>query len=253
MTNASGPVFDKYARFYDLIYQDRDSVAEVSWIMKELDSVGLSSPLRLLELGSGTGRHAVLFAETGHSVVGVDPSPEMIRHAARHNRVNYAEGDGRSVRIAERFDAVLALFHVVSYQATDDDLLKIFTTASEHLDSGGIFGFDVWFSPAVHALGPERRTLEKEDEEVALTRTATPTEDLNKSLVTVTYDCSITDKQTGQTHQFQEQHLMRHFSATEIGFVANLTGFDVVNQSEFLSSAPPSRETWGVWFTLRKR
>ena len=253
MPEPASPVFDKYARFYDLIYRDRDTPAEVSWILNELDSAGLGSNLRLLELGSGTGRHAVLFGEAGHSVVGVDPSAEMISHAQSHDLVNYLEGDGRSVRIGEKFDAVLALFHVVSYQTTDHDLLAIFTTAGEHLESGGIFGFDVWFSPAVHSLTPEPRTLHKEDDSVSLTRTAEPEEDLSRSLVSVTYDCTITDKHTGKTHEFQEQHLMRHFSAAEIGFVANLSGFDVLAHSEFLSSAVPSRETWGVWFTLRKR
>ena len=253
MPDSDGPVFDKYARFYNLIYRDRDTPAEVAWILSELNSAGLDASLKLLELGSGTGRHAVLFAEGGHSVVGVDPSPEMILQARSHELVEYVEGDGRSVRIPELFDAVLALFHVVSYQTTDDDLLAIFTTASEHLESGGIFGFDVWFSPAVHALRPEPRTLTKEDDDVALSRRATPEEDLNRSLVTVTYDCTITDKQTGETHEFQERHLMRHFGAAEISFVANLSGFDVLSHSEFLTSQVPSRETWGVWFTLRKR
>jgi len=126
MPNTDGPVFDKYARFYNLIYRDRDTTAEVSWILSELISTGLESSLKLLELGSGTGRHAVLFAEGGHSVVGVDPSPEMILQAQSHASVEYVEGDGRSVRIPERFDAVLALFHVVSYHTTDDDLLANF-------------------------------------------------------------------------------------------------------------------------------
>jgi len=88
---------------------------------------------------------------------------------------------------------------------------------------------------------------------VALSRKATPEEDLNRSLVTVTYDCTITDKQTGETHEFQERHLMRHFGAAEISFVANVSGFDVLSHSEFLTSQVPSRDTWGVWFTLRKR
>ncbi len=43
MPETYGPLFDKYARFYNLIYRDRDTPAEVSWILSELNT---AVPLR---------------------------------------------------------------------------------------------------------------------------------------------------------------------------------------------------------------
>jgi len=252
MTPTDREIFDQSAQFYDLIYSDRDSHAETQWILNQLTQAGVRQPARILELGSGTGRHAVLFGEAGHSVTGVEPSPQMLERAQAHPRVKYVPGDARSIRIDEPFDAVLALFHVLSYHTSAHDIEKFFETVSAHLPSGGIFGFDTWFTPAVHALRPEKRTLTKESQDLHISRVATPTEYLSQSMVTVTYDCTLTDKATTETHSFVEAHHMRHLTETEIASLADQHGFEILDTREFLTGREASRETWGVWFTLRK-
>ena len=60
------------------------------------------------------------------------------------------------LRLAGTFDAVIALFHVVSYQTTEHDLRATFATAARHLNPGGVLLFDVWHGPAVLAQQPEQ-------------------------------------------------------------------------------------------------
>ena len=244
--------FSRYAALYDLIYGDRDSVGEVEWIQDNLTTHGLASSATLLELGSGTGRHAHLLAGYGHTVTGVETSKEMLSLAHESDTVHFVRGDARTARLDQIFDCVLALFHVVSYQVTPADIDGIFETAAIHTGSGGLFGFDIWFSPAVHYLKPEGRELSRSNDQLSVIRKANPVENLRESSVTVNYSFEITDANTGEQERFDESHLMRHFSAPEIELYATKHGFTVLYQGEFLTDAEPSRDTWGVWFTLRK-
>lgn len=245
--------FSDYARLYDLVYRDKETEAEVRWIVSELErwSPGFSAAT-ILELGSGTGRHASVLSNLGHTVVGVEQSQQMIALVPDSAKFESILGDARTVRLGRNFDSVLALFHVVSYQTSDDDVWKLFETAAYHLKKGGLFGFDIWFSPAVHALSPEDRELRIENDELRVIRAATPREDLTRSLVAVDYRFDVVEKATGRVQSFSETHVMRHFTHNEIAGFAKATGFELLASRELLTGAEPSRTTWGVWFTLRK-
>ncbi len=245
--------FADYAAVYDLVYHDKKTEAEVRWIAAELERWNPgSAPGSIMELGSGTGRHAALFSARGNTVVGVEHSEQMIALVPPDAQFVSVQGDARTVRLGRTFDAVLSLFHVVSYQITEDDVRAIFETAAVHLEPGGLFGFDVWFSPAVHALGPETRVLTVENDELRVIRHATPVEDIARSLVTVDYEFEVESKDSGQRRCFSETHVMRHFSHNEIVGLGAATGFEFLASSELVTGKPPGRDTWGVWFTMRK-
>jgi len=249
---ASSSIFKNSASIYDLLYEEKDTHGEVRWILSELETVGLKNDAKILEIGSGTGRHARAFADLGFSVTAVEPSEPMLKRATPHDRVSYLLGDGGSLRIDEKFDAVLALFHVVSYQSSLSDVSVFFETASRHLKTGGIFGFDVWYSPAVLFLKPERRILTREDAQLRVTREATPSEDVQNSRVDVHYTYTVEEIKSGEVSSFEEIHAMRHFTQGEIQLLADSHGFSIVGAREFMSNQEPSRDTWGVWFTLQK-
>ena len=67
MTN----LFKEYSQYYDLIYGDKDTLSEVEYIVELLGRYGVSAG-RLLEFGSGTGRHARLLSARGYVVHGIE-------------------------------------------------------------------------------------------------------------------------------------------------------------------------------------
>ena len=73
------------------------------------------------------------------------------------------EGDIREIRLNKRFDTVIALFHVISYQTTNEDVTAAFETARQHLNSGGIFIFDISYGPAVLTERPAGPSSEIEN------------------------------------------------------------------------------------------
>ncbi|NNE01247.1 MAG: class I SAM-dependent methyltransferase, partial [Pirellulaceae bacterium] len=201
-----------------------------------------------------TGKHAGLLAKSGLAVTGVERSAEMIAAAqVQHANVEIIAGDARAVRLEQKFDVVLSLFHVVSYQTTNDDVTKMFDTAAAHLRDGGCFMFDVWYGPAVLRQLPEPRVKEMEDDRSQVRRVAKPTVDFNQNWVDVNYSITVTDKASGQQEQFDECHRMRYFFAPEIDLFARASRMELVHGEQWLDRAVPSAETWGVTFILRKQ
>jgi SAM-dependent methyltransferase len=161
------------SRYYDLIYRDKDTAGEVDYIETLLKRFG-SPGDRLLELGCGSGRHGTILAGRGWRWHGVERAAGMVERA-RQKGLKVTSGSMEDVELeVDGFDAGLSLFHVVSYLTEDKQLNQAFANLARALVPGGLFIFDIWFTPAVSHLGPESRTLKVEDDNTRLTRRATP-------------------------------------------------------------------------------
>lgn len=250
--NTNNTLFNAYSRYYDLLYQDKDYVAETDYIQTLLGRHGITQG-NLLEFGSGTGKHGRTLAERGYQVHGIERSAEMVAQVAQCVGFTCQQGDICTVQLGRTFNAVLSLFHVVSYQVSNDALLSVFARASEHLLSGGLFIFDVWYSPAVYAQRPEVRVKRMADDSVEITRIAEPVIYPNENRVDVNYTVFARDVVTGESSEFTETHPMRHFSIPELDNLATLCGFERVTAEAFLTGNQPSENTWGVCFVLRKK
>lgn len=244
-------VFDLYARYYDLFYRDKNYEAEAVYVDKLLRRFGVTGG-DLLEFGSGTGKHGRLLGERGYRVFGIERSAEMVARATATAGFQSKQGDIRETRLGRTFSAVLSLFHVVSYQVTNDDARAVFVRAREHLEKGGLFIFDVWYAPAVFAQRPEVRIKRFSDGALQFTRLAEPVHVVNENRVDVQYTIIAQDTDSGRCETFKEIHPMRYFSLPEIDLLAADAGFERIGAEEFLSGAAPGESAWGVCIILRR-
>jgi cyclopropane fatty-acyl-phospholipid synthase-like methyltransferase len=243
--------FELSSRYYDLLYQEKDSAAEAAYVDQLLKRHGLSGN-ELLEFGSGTGRHGCLLAKHGYTVHGIDRSASMVASAQKSDGFTCQQGDMTFTQLSRRFDAVLALFHVVSYQTSNADVQSVFRNAAHHLQTGGLFVFDVWYSPAVTAQRPELRVKRLKTPDLTITRIAEPTIYPNENRVDVNYTVFAQETPSGKLVTFSETHPMRHFSLPELDLLAEAAGFERLNAEQWLTGAPLSENTWGVCLVLRK-
>ncbi len=244
-------VFNAYSRYYDLLYRDKDCVVEAIYIQALLTRHGIAKG-SLLEFGSGTGKHGNLLAARGYKVHGIERSAEMVAQAALNDGFTCQQDDICTVQIGRSFDAVLSLFHVVSYQISNGDVHAVFARAAEHLQSGGLFIFDFWYSPAVYAQHPMVRVKHMTDASVEITRLAEPVIYPNENRVDVHYTIFARDLLSGAVQTLSETHPMRHFSLPEIDLLAQSNGFIRVTAEEFLTGKPADEDTWGVCVTLKR-
>ncbi len=252
-------VFGNYARYYDLLYRDKDYIGEAKFIHQLLQTHA-SDAVSILELGCGTGLHAVLLAKEGYQVHGVDISRQMLERSQLRltqlpldiaSRLKFSQGDIREFRVNQEFDAIVSLFHVLSYQTTNEALQATFATVKSHLKPGGVFIFDAWYGPAVLSDRPTIRIKRLEDEEVTITRIAEPVMYANQNLVDVNYQIFIKEKNSGVLEELQETHCMRYLFKPEIELLLQQFQMELVEYREWMSDQEPGFDTWGVYFVVR--
>ena len=248
-------LFDAYSEYYDLLYRDKDYAGEVRYVLGHIERYGKGGK-RLLELGCGTGDHACLLAAAGYEVTAIDSSAQMVEQARRKNAgssINFRMGDARDFRAERHYDTVAAFFHVASYQTTDDDIRRLFETASNHLAPGGLFIFDFWYGPAVLTQGPAVRVKRVENERIRVVRIAEPEMNPRCNSVVVKYQVLVENKETQVLSRFEEHHTMRYFFEPEIRLLLGERDIHVLRFEEWMSSKPPSVTTWGVVCLARGR
>ncbi len=251
-------VFADYASYYDLLYKDKDYEGEANYI-SELIKRHCPEARSILELGSGTGIHASLLVEKGYRVHGIERSPEMLSRSrilakerdTDDELLNFSLGDIRKLRLNERFDAVIALFHVISYQTTNTDVNAAFATARHHLNPGGVFIFDAWYGPAVLTERPEVRIKRMADDQTSITRLAEPVLHPNENLVYVNYHVFVRDRATDSVKELKETHVMRYFFKPEIEMMAHRSRFSVLHSEEWMTGNPIDQNTWGACFIIK--
>ena len=267
---SSAAIFGDYGRYYDLLYRDKDYARESTFVRSRLQK-GLRSGLHvecplesLLDLGCGAGRHALEMARQGIEVVGVDMSESMLILARQHcapglrdtpaadcAAISLLQNDARFVRLERTFSAVTALFHVMSYQNSEEDALAVLATAREHLRPGGLFMFDFWYGPGVLTDPPGKRVKVFEDERGRLTRRAEPVHRVNDNIVEVHYDICLEDSLSGEQARVSEVHSMRYWFLPELRYLAKTQGFQVLEEGAWLSEAPPTADTWNAYVVLQ--
>ncbi|WP_448573031.1 class I SAM-dependent DNA methyltransferase [Trichothermofontia sp.] len=254
-------VFGNYAKYYDLLYQDKDYQQESDFIITLLKEYSPHAK-HLLELGCGTGRHAEYLLKAGYHVTGVERSPEMLEVCRQRQQqlspdlqpfLRVMEGDLRTLRLGQKFDAVLALFHVISYQVTNDDLLAAFSTVREHLRPGGIFFFDVWYGPAVLSDRPVPRLKRIETSDYIITRFAQPILYPNENCVDVHYQIYLQESYTKQSNFFEETHQMRYLFKPELEFFLRQVNLKIINSGQWLTQQTIDQDTWNVYFIVNNR
>lgn len=230
-------VFKKYADFYDWFYEDKDYKAECDFIEQIFEKYGTKKIASILDLGCGTGSHSIIFAEKGYDVTGVDQSETMLdiaqaKASIKNRNIKFKKQDIRHLDLSRNFDAAVAMFAVMGYQTSNKDFEDALISVYNHLSSGGLFVFDVWFGPAVLMDKPQERLKRIESSDKKILRFAHPILDVVRQTVEVNYTIlEITDKKISEV---SEHHLMRYFFYQEIVYYLEKNGFKLLQISPFM-------------------
>ncbi len=244
-------VFDRYAKFYDSFYKDKDYAGECAYVLSLVEDSEIQSTL---EFGCGTGKFTEQFAAKGFRVDGVDLSARMIQIAREKLRsmpvttsekISYSVADMRAFCTEKQYDLVYSLFHVINHMTSDDDLQKFFSSAASALRTDGLLIFDFWYGPGVEADSPmERRKIVEWNGETVI-RTAKPKLIPEKKLVMVEYQIEIAEE------IFSELHNMRYlFDADIASFSAPY--FTTESILGWREDNAPTSENWNAVAILKR-
>ena len=236
--------FDKYAAYYNLLYEDKSYDAEVEYILRLLKAVPGFKPKSLLDIGSGTGHHAALFQKNGFEVTGLELSEEMLKSArATYSDIDFFQGDFVDFDLNKKFDVVTSLFHVINYQVTNERLESSIFNASRHLNQGGVFVFDFWFGPAVLTDPPVPRIKKLQNKDYSLTRFAEPVHKPLENIIEVHYEVLIESKNS--LERIEEIHRMRYLFIPELQQVMQRCNLVQTKCLAWMSTDDsPSEKSW---------
>lgn len=252
-------VFAQYAKYYDLYYRDKNYKEESDYVDHLIRRFHPKAKT-IIDMGCGTGQHDFHLVDKGYSVTGVDFSDEMLALATKKmSELGMTEkdlvfhlGDIRDFRLNKKFDVVISLFHVMSYQITNEDLYKAFATAAYHLKQGGLFIFDCWYGPGVLSDSPVARVKRTENNNLSVTRIAEPFINLHENYVDVNYQILVADKKTLKMEEINERHRMRYFFTPELKMFFKMTDLELIKLFAFLKETLPDPKEWSACFIAKK-
>jgi ubiquinone/menaquinone biosynthesis C-methylase UbiE len=158
-------IFDdpRLAAIYDALDPDRSDLDAYVAIVEE---IGARS---VLDLGCGTGVFALMLADRGVDVIGVDPagaSLDVARAKAGSERVRWIHGDSSAIPASVSVDAVTMTANVAQVFLTDADWLATLAAVRRVLRPGGWLIFE--------SRDPARRAWDEWTEERTRSTTQIP-------------------------------------------------------------------------------
>jgi SAM-dependent methyltransferase len=253
------PVFDsQYADQYDRLYAQKDYRQECDLVEAAATRFAGARPATILDVGCGTGQHAIELAARGYQLTGVDLSAAMLEHAQSKSaglpaaaRPRWLQGNARDFDAGATYDMAIMMFAVVGYLTTNEQVLEGLRNIRRHLASGGIFACDFWFGPAVLTDRPTDRVRTMptaRGEVIRTTRT-------QLNIVDHTADVSFRLWETQGMQLLSdtsETHRMRYFFPQEFALLLSCADFELLQLSAFPSlDAQLTDATWNAFSVAR--
>jgi ubiquinone/menaquinone biosynthesis C-methylase UbiE len=146
-------IYGRYAALYDISGQTRFSVLMHTYLDEVLQRHPLVAGRRVLDIACGTGMLALLLADAGWKVTGLDASAEMLAQARGRlaalqeaGQVALVQGDMRALPEllpAAAYDLVTCTYDSLNYLLHEDDLAACLRGVAHVLAPGGLFVADM--------------------------------------------------------------------------------------------------------------
>ncbi len=139
---------DNWGKYYDFVYEQTFGSFYNNLTTETLNVINQILPKgTILDFGAGTGRLSIPLAEQGYSVIAVEKSSGMVNEFERKLDGHKPEIKIHNYSISEydngKVDLAIALFTVLSYSVTEDELSKNIQNICKHINSSGYFFFDL--------------------------------------------------------------------------------------------------------------
>ena len=133
-------LFEDYANKYDKEVYVQGTLGECDFVEEE---IARDNSLKIIDIGCGTGRHAIELTKRGYNVIGVDLSENQIKRAREKAQeagltIDFQTQDARNLPFYGEFDLAIMLCEGgFSLMETDEMNFEILKEATKSLKSKG--------------------------------------------------------------------------------------------------------------------
>lgn len=236
--------FNEYAKFYDLVYKNKNSRKEIIFVKKKLK---LNKKTSLLDLGCGTFRHSIYLTNIVKDITGIDLSKNMLRIAknkiGNKKNIMLKNSNLTSFKLGKKFNVAYSLFDVICLLTKDKELKIFFSNLAKYLEPNSLVYLDYWYKPAVFFLKIKNITQVYENRFYKIIRKKKQKMYKSKKYVDVTFEFDIYNKKTKKHYFFSEKHPMRFFSLKDIEELSK-KHFRVKQHLTNYSNMKPNKRNW---------
>jgi len=226
-------IFNRFGEYYDLVYKgvvnyEKDCDA----LEKVFAKFCKMKPKSILDLGCGTGNHALMLAKRGYSVSGIDLSKTMIQKAKLKMKtagldVDFHVQAMQRLRLDSKFDCAISMFGALGYVCTYNGLVKVFSGLRRHLKRDGLFIFEFWNVGGVRP-SPYQMWIMANDGNLAVYRLSETRFDHQTNLISL-YMKFIVLSGNRLVETFEENHKLRCYTLTEMRQYLQSNGFELLS------------------------
>lgn len=239
--------FTAIAPHYDALMASVPYPMWVDYLEQIFQRMG-TRPRRVLDIATGTGTVALLLAQRGYQVTGVDLSAPMIAVAQRKARrmrlaVQFLCRDAADLDLPRgSFDAAVCLYDSLNYILEPERLERAFAQAANALVPGGLFIFDL-------------NTIYSFEQELFTQENLSPGREVRyrwrSRFDRKTRIARIDMEFWTDSAQFEETHYQRGHSVEEVTEGLERAGFIVEALYEAYTFLPPGPKSERIFYVAR--
>lgn len=248
---STSDIYSDYAAAYDRSGQLRFAVL-MNVYLDDVLRRHTTPDMQMLDLACGTGTLAILRAEAGWDVTGLDRSAAMLNEARRKRvgadaKVRFVEGDIRSFVLDEPVGLSTCFYDSLNYLLDDADLLACFRAAHCALVEGGMFCFDLATEFFLREYWRGTETYEDEGYQQVMHSSY----DEARRLSTLVLDGTVR-REDGGEHRFREVHVERPYARAEVERLLTQAGFACEAWYDCFTFEAPNERSLRYFVVARK-
>jgi len=225
--------FSLEARFYDKIWGRRDYDSDAKFLA---DFFRKYHCRNVIDIGCGTGNHALRLSKMGYQVTGVDVSSTMLEIAKakdKEAKIKFIKGDMKKlekvVPKGQRFDAAICLGQVFSHLMTNKDVQALLNRLHKILKQNGLFVFSARNAKKINEEYLNKLRLDHmiNEEKLQLLILTYNTRDLQDSNIIV-WNPIYLIKQNSKVDLQIREHRLRWFEFSTLKKIITENGFKIV-------------------------
>ncbi len=219
--------YEKFAEWYDIMYDFYDHSADCDYLESILSKYSDSKIKTILDIGCGTGSHAMELSVRGFKVTGIDLSESQIRRAMEKNTkreyVEYHVADMRDFDLGRKYDLAVSFFGSMGYVTEEDGIEKALQCIHQHLAKGGLFVFEFWNTRGV--IPNHQSWLKAEQGDIKIIRLSKNRFDPNTNIIEIDFDGYVLSGKE-LIDSFFETHSLRVYSPREMQSILMRNSFE---------------------------
>lgn len=250
---------DLFYRCYDDLYFSKNYSEETALVVSLVRKNYPGKIKKALEIGTGTGNHAVELAKNDFSIVSVDTDKKMLSAAKRKisgaKLLNVKLVHGRVEDLKEKtFDFSVAGFNVINYLKDFDSLKSFFKAVCVRLKPDGLLIFDCWNGVAAIKDPPKTKIIHGKSRKGFIHCTISSKTNFMRQKTRLTYSLSLRNE-TGDEMEsgvFSFEQML--WTPMEISWCARNAGLEIIKCSRhFQPETDASEDDWKIFYICQKR